>query len=440
MRWIAFFGILRILPLFASAIDHATIGIYAVDSRDGKVVAEKNIVTSLVPASCMKIVTTAAALHILGADSRFATSLEYDGLIDSDHVLHGNLYIRGGGDPCLGSDRMAGSLSWQRQMEVWVEAVQGLGIQRIVGKVIGDASLWETALAVPSWSWEDLGNYYGAGASALSFHENEYRLVFKPGKTVGDPACILQVIPPVPRLVLQNNVTTGAAGSGDQACIYGSEVSWAQWVRGTIPAAVSEFAIRGAIADPALYVADLLQTTLEEKGVAVDLQQVASRGKRTAFHTTYSPSVKEIVRWTNQKSINLYAEHLLKKMGEVVYQEGSTAAGIKAVTNFWSRQKVDLEGFSMADGSGLSRKNLITVKQLVQMLLKIEKSPFYEILRDSFPQVQDSIRAKSGSMSLVKGYAGYAGPIAFAIFVNQCADHLEIKKTIDSLFAKITEQ
>ncbi len=419
------------------SIEHAVVGIYAVNSSTGKVVAEKNSDLSLMPASCMKIVTTAAALHILGANSRFETHLEYDGVIDSNKTLKGNLYIRGGGDPCLGSDRISGTLSWKEQIKAWADAVQKLGIQKIEGKVIGDAEKWEKALAVPSWSWEDLGNYYGAGACALSFHENWYSLVFKPGKKVGENTSLLRTEPPVPLKAFQNEVKTGAEGSGDCACIYGSEFSPIQFVRGTVPAAVEEFTIKGAIPDPATYCAELLAKELQERGVYISQKEVTSPNKRVAFHTTYSPTVGEIVYWTNQKSINLYAEHLLKKMGEVVYHEGSTSAGIKAVTHFWRSQNIDLSGFNMVDGSGLSRRNLVTPMQFVQMLQKMKTADTFSLFFDSLPQNLGTVKAKTGSMSLVKGYVGYAGNTVFAALVNQCQNPQLMKKKLEDFILNL---
>jgi D-alanyl-D-alanine carboxypeptidase/D-alanyl-D-alanine-endopeptidase (penicillin-binding protein 4) len=421
------------------ALEHAVVGIYAVDSRTGKAVAQKNSDLSLMPSSCMKVVTTAAALHLLGADARFETYLEYEGVIDSNKTLHGNLYIRGGGDPCLGSGRVSGTLSWKKQIEVWAEAVQKLGIQSIEGNVIGDATRWEKALAVPSWSWEDLGNYYGAGACALSFHENSYSLFFKPDEKVGGNASVVRTDPPVPMLAFQNEVTTGPEGSGDCACIYGSEFSPTQFVRGTIPAAVNEFSIKGAVPDPAAHCADLLSRELQERGILIGHQEIKPQSKRVVFHTTFSPTVGEIVYWTNQKSINLYAEHLLKKMGEVVYGEGSTAAGIKAVINFWKTQGIDLSGFNMVDGSGLSRKNMVTTTQFVAMLLKIKTSAVFPIFFKSLPQNQLLIKAKDGSMSHAKGYVGYAGDIAFAIIVNQCLDHPAMNKKIDAFLSQLNQ-
>src|ERR1700693_2764572 len=111
--------------------DHASVSAYAVNTKTGEVVMDENSDKSLMPASCIKAITTAAALQILGPETRFQTDLEYDGVIDNSGTLHGNLFIHGGGDPCLGSNRIEGSLSWDKQIDAWVEAVQKLGIRKI---------------------------------------------------------------------------------------------------------------------------------------------------------------------------------------------------------------------------------------------------------------------------------------------------------------------
>lgn len=407
-----------------SAWKHASVSAYAVNMETGEVLLNERGDATLTPASCMKAITTAAALQTLGPETRFQTTLEYDGTIDVAGVLQGNLYIHGGGDPCLGSNRIASSLPWEKQIMVWADAVQKLGIKKIVGKVIGDDTRWEKARAAPTWYWEDLGNYYGAGASALTFHENAYTLFFRPGKVVGDPTLVLRTEPPLPRLEMHNEVKTGPVGSGDRACIYGSEFSDIQYVRGTVPAGVEEFSIRGAIPDTAVFCSDTLTAALEKRGVVVKNQWLPP-SKREIFHTTTSPTVQEIVNVTNQVSHNLFAEHLLKKIGEVTKGEGSTKAGTEAVTEFLRAQGLDLSGFHMADGSGLSRSNLVTSKQLVSFLVAMRKSPVFPEFFASLRVEKPHVKAKSGSMSLtalVIGYAGYAGNVAFAILVNQCVD------------------
>jgi serine-type D-Ala-D-Ala carboxypeptidase/endopeptidase (penicillin-binding protein 4) len=407
----------------SESLQQATVAAYAVNMKTGEVVANENSGKSMIPGSCIKIVTTAAALHLLGPDYSFETHLEYDGAIASDKTLHGNLYIHGGGDPCLGSDRTS---SWKQQIKIWADAVEHLGVRTIVGDVIGDATRWEKGAAAPSWAWEDVGNYYGAGASALSFHENFYTLFFKPGLE-GSAATILRTEPHIPTLTLHNEVTTGAIGSGDRACIYGAEFSHSQVVRGTIPAGVLEFSIKGAIPDPAAFATAVLTQELAARGIAIRHQPCPSQ-HRASFHTTHSPQLCHIVALTNQKSINLYAEHLLKKMGEKVYREGSTTAGIRAIRDFLTAQSIDLKGFNMADGSGLSRKNLVTTKQFVSLLIKMRKSDdFFQSLNEN----KEGVRSKTGSMSFIRCCAGYTGDIAFAISINHCPDSRAMQEAVD---------
>ena len=247
---------------------------------------------------------------------------------------------------------------------------------------------------------------------------------------MGEPATILCTDPPIQMSCFQNEVKTGPAGSGDNAWIFGSEYAPLQFIRGTIPAAVSEFAIRGAISDPAGLTADLLSRELQARGIPIKKREILPQ-KRVSFHVALSPTVGEIVYWTNRKSINLYAEHLLKKMGEVVYGEGSTAAGIKAVTAFWQLQGIDLDGFLMFDGSGLSTKTLITASQIVQILLKMKTSSYFPEFLASLEALPNDVRAKTGSMSLARGLAGYAGDAVFAIFINHCTNPQMMREKID---------
>ena len=420
---------LLLLPIFLwGNLDHATIAAYAVNTKTGKVVLHIDENRSLIPASCLKVVTTGAALHLLGPDFCFQTHLELEGEIKQG-VLHGNVIIRGGGDPCLGSDRAKSGLAWDRQIEKWKEAIQAQGIQEIRGSVIGDASQWEKAQAAPSWLWEDLGNYYGAGASALTFHENMYTLTFKPGKEVGETAILDRVFPAISQLMLQTEVVTGPVGSGDGTCIYGSEFNLSQVVRGTVPAGVEEFSIKGAVPDAAQFCSGLLIEALVKEGIRVKGDQHI--GNRKVIHTTVSPTVEEIVYWTNQVSHNLYAEHLLKAMGG-----GTTAQGTRAAVQYWKDQGVDLQGMQMVDGSGLSRKNFMTPKQLTTILMKMQKSPHFTSFFTSLPEKYPGVFAKDGGMSNTACLTGYKGDIAFTIFINNGSSSKEMKEKIAELLSK----
>ncbi|MBJ7449438.1 MAG: D-alanyl-D-alanine carboxypeptidase/D-alanyl-D-alanine-endopeptidase [Parachlamydiales bacterium] len=422
-------------PMFSNnyKVDHGIISVYAIDTTNNQILIDQNSDLSLIPASCMKVVTTGAALEVLGPDYCFKTAIEYDGYIDSDKTLHGNLYIRGGGDPCLGSDRFT---SWDNQLQLWSKSIQNFGINKITGTVIGDATLWESSLAVSSWLWEDLGNYYGAGACALSFHENYYNVFFKPSTTVGQNAIISKTVPPLFDVIHKNEIKIGPENSGDQAWIFGCEYNLVQFMRGTIPLNSKEFSIKGAILDPASYTAHILKHQLNENGIQV-LDQVQISSERHLINTTESPPLNEIIYWTNHNSINLYAEHLLKQLGQEVYQEGSTKSGLQAVTNFWKDKGVDMSGFNMADGSGLSRKNLTTTKQLVKMLSILKKSENFPIFLRSLVQKENNLRIKGGTMSGIKAIVGFYDHIAFAILINNCLNYKSVNQTLELILNEL---
>lgn len=412
--------VLLFLPF--SLIAKEIVSIYAVDRESGKVVIDEQSDVGMTPASCIKVLTTGAALHVLGEKYCFTTTLEYDGEI-KENILHGNIYIRGGGDPCLGAK------DWEKQLQVWGQAIKEIGIKEVKGRVISDASAWETALAAPGWSWDDLGNYYGAGASALSFHENCYVLTLKPSE-VGGAVTICSTFPPQFDLDLRNELVTGPIGSGDQACIYGSEFSSLQFVRGSIPAGVEQFSIKGAISNPASYLEKLFTKTIQEIGIVV-AGQVLAESARVPFHTTKSPTVAEIVQETNQRSMNLYAEHLLKAMGK-----GSTNLGARTIKEFWQSAGIDLTDAQITDGSGLSRNNILNAKQCVEILQKIEQSPHFATFFRSLPEV-NGVKAKSGSMSLITGYVGYSDKLVFAFFIGQCPDGKKKKALAEACFEKL---
>ncbi|MEH0154579.1 D-alanyl-D-alanine carboxypeptidase/D-alanyl-D-alanine-endopeptidase [Limibacter armeniacum] len=411
----------------------ASLGICVTDVETGEVLLGYGQEQSLAPASVMKLVTTASALIVLGEDYRFETVIEYDGNISMDGVLDGNLYIRGGGDPTFDISQLQ-------------EFVAGeLGIKEIKGGIVADATLFDYQLAPSKWNWEDLGNYYGAGASGLSFCRNTYVLRFK--STAPDSlTTILGVEPEIPDLKFFNEVKGGPKGSGDNAYIFGGPYSYDRYVRGTITPYRNEFTIKGSAPDPAYWAAWTLDKLLREKGVAISNQPTTLRLtptanrmlKRTLLKSFRSEPLHEIVKETNEKSVNLFAEAMLKMMGAKVKGEGSTEAGIEVVEELWEERGLDLNGFFMEDGSGLSRFNAITAEQMVNLLVKMqrtkEKDAFFSSLAiagktGTFKYLcrgeaaAERVFGKSGTIKRVKCYSGYIKTysgrlLAFSMLVN----------------------
>lgn len=443
------------------AIAHAGVGFVVEDVNTGTLLLENNTAQSLVPASTMKIFTTGAALGMLGPDFRFKTSLAYQGKLDAQGTLHGDILIMGGGDPTLGSGRLPGTPGLDAQMQQWADVLKKAGIKKIEGRIIGVDNRYETASIPPSWLWMDMGNYYGAGAYGLNINENMFSLQLKPGVIRGNSVEVLGMEPSVPGVQFINELTTAAAGSGDQSYIYGAPYTYLRYIRGTIPAGGSIFKVKGSIPDPALFAAQQLKKVLGSNGITISDSAMNARSlgensiqPDSVFYTQLSPPLSDIVHYTNLKSINLYAETLLKEMAYQRIGKGIAEVGIQQVTDYWKSKAVDMGGFFMTDGSGLSPTDGVSARQMVQALAAMKKEPWFDDFYNSLPVAGESgsmssmgkgtpisgkLRAKSGHMERVRSYAGYMQAknghwLAFALIVNNySADNAAIRQKIDEL-------
>ena len=421
--------------------------ICVIDVNSGKMVSGINVHKNVVTASTMKSLTTATALAILGSDFRFKTLLQYDGKIAEGGILMGNVYIKGDGDPALGSTRFGEKYTSEAILAAWTKAIQAAGITAINGKVIGDASVFSSQMTPGEWPWEDMGNYYGAGASGLNFNENMYRLDLEPGKTVGSSTKVIRTDPPQ-EINFVNELTTGKVGSGDNAYIYGSPYNSIRHIRGTIPAGKSVFSIKGSIPDPSLYAAQWLTEELNkcgvmvsEKATTVRIEKQAGRAVSTSRKTILihsSPTVADIVYHTNMRSVNLFAEALAYRLSVKAGKDGSAADAVEVMESYWKNQGVNTRGMRIKDGSGLSPNNSLSTYQLASILRKASLASYGDDFVESLPLAGKSgslksmlrgttaegrLRAKSGFISGVRGYAGIVDTangkkLAFAMISN----------------------
>ena len=224
---------------------HALLSLYVVDSKTGKVVFDKNSQIGLVPASCLKVITSTTAFELLGKDYRYKTDFGFDGNVEGN-TLNGNLFITASGDPTLGSWRWDSTKEETIQQKL-ISALKEKNITTITGDLIIDDSKWETQATPGGWTWDDIGNYYGAGARGLNWHENQYDLILKPGKNAGDTVEITGTEPELQVSVLINELKTGKPGSGDNSIIYLPEDGLIGYVRGTVPAGNKTFTVSGAM-------------------------------------------------------------------------------------------------------------------------------------------------------------------------------------------------
>ncbi|MEM1325221.1 MAG: D-alanyl-D-alanine carboxypeptidase/D-alanyl-D-alanine-endopeptidase [Bacteroidota bacterium] len=427
----------------AENLQAGMLGAYAVKVNNGQVIAQHNAQKIHIPASTLKAVTTATALGILGADYQFKTELQYDGRIE-DGILRGNLYIKGFGDPTLGSDQMQEATDLETVTQEWVAAIQKAGIQRIEGKIIGDGSYFKGNMAGRNWQWSDLGNYYASGVWGLNLHENFYYLSFQQQARLGMTPPVAKVSPEVPNLYFINELKSAGRNTGDNAYIYGGPYAYTRFIRGTIPVGSGLFTIKGSLPDPPFFAAHQLLYALEEAGIATarklatDIEE-KSTSTRTTFHTHYSPKLSAIAKRANYKSVNIYCESMLRAIGAKSNAKNSLQGGINATKTYWEQKGVNVKGWYLEDGSGLSARNGITPKQLAQILQIIARDKTaFQAFYNTLPvggqsgtikylfkgtRAQGNIRAKSGSIGRVRAYAGYATTrsgelVAFTFLAN----------------------
>ena len=444
-------------------LKNASINCCVMDVESGEIVLETIPQISVVPASVQKTITTATAIELLGPDYTFKTTLSYFGELNKKTgVLKGGLLIKGGGDACLGSEYFKEHYNGFEQK--WIDAIKKAGIKRIEGPILYDASIYDDQQIPRTWIWEDMGNYYGAGALGLNIFDNMYRIYFSSPKAPGKPTKIVKIDPEVPDLELDNQVKS-AANNRDNAYVFGSPYNMSRVVRGTIPANRNSFAVKASIPDPPLFVAQYLKRVLQGGGICVvgepEKTKICVDDNKNYVHlyTIESPTLKEIIRETNVESINLFAEQLLKHIGLQLTGEGSTASGVKAVMEFWEDKGIQCEGMFLVDGSGLSRFNAITARQLVDVISYMSlQSPYSSEYIKSLPEagingtmkyyfkdrLPDDGRIKTGSMTRVRSMAGLVGSKGkrkvFAIMVNNysCSGS-ELKKKMEQLVMMIND-
>ncbi len=351
---------------------------------------------------------------------------------------------------------------------MWINAVKKLGINKINGNIIADASYFEQYPTPRKWTWEDLGNYYGASPTGLCIYDNTFKIYFKTGKTPGSKTQIIKTQPKIPGLTILNSVTSANIHS-DHSYIFGAPFCSQRRAIGQLPMNRDSFIVKASIPDPPLLIATEFKNYLENSGITVAGIPTSTRiypnaipiNLRHTFYEYYSPNLAEIIKVTNHKSVNLYAEMLLKHLGKELNDTGSTASGIKVLYHFLSSIGLDTSSLYFVDGSGLSRYNAITAKNLLKLLTYMYFSPQKLAFLNSLPTagrdgtlkyvgrhtiLEGRMFAKSGSMSRVRAYAGYLlnkrnETIAFVIILNNftCSQR-QARKDIERVLIKIAQK
>lgn len=413
------------------------------------------------PASTMKIFPTAMALEHFGPGKFFYTHMKYSGEI-VDSVLKGDIHIVGGGDVSLGSRHFRK----KEFLSEWIRDIQAMGIKRVEGSVIGDASYFHYDFEPDSWDESDVGNYFGAGSAGLNVYDNLFEIYFKTSKA-GTLAEVDSIWPRVDYLKIFGEVQA-AKSEKDNCYIYGGAYVMQRKLTGSIPENRSSFLVKGSLPDPAFHLAQELEMELARKGIAFTQSASTTRMAELTGLWGEKPDLKHIKAYrgetvmdiafhTNMKSVNLFAENLLQHL-----------AREKGATNYPSmrmylRSRLMRYGLTdsmvVLDGSGLSRGNRISPTLMVNFLSAQVGEGHFEAFKRSLPLAGTSgslknmfkgssasgvLRAKSGSYQGVRAYAGYIpdsdGNIAsFMVVINGDYSGSQMKKAMEEVMIELVE-
>ena len=426
----------------------ASFSLVVKDVQEGRMVYSYDTDRLQSPASVLKTVATATALEILGGDYRYPTTLEYDGILENG-TLEGNLYIKGSGDPSLGSSHFAPGQN--KFLSTWIAALQKAGIKHITGSVISDESIFDTEGVSIKWLREDMGNYYAPGSYGISIFDNMYKLSLQTG-AAGTRPVLKGTEPDIPFIRFKNYLKA-APVSSDSAYIIGAPLDDVRYLYGVLPANREAYVLKGDIPDPALYLARYLTDQLQQKGIRVDGSPSCYRieveenrwkkGERKEIVTTYSPTLREIASVCNHVSHNLYADALVKTVG-LQYKPrrnemiSSFGRGVQVVKEYWEKKGLDVFPLRMNDGSGLAPADKVSAGFMGELLVYMAtESAVSDAFIASLPQagIEGSVRnflkgsklqgkahLKSGGITGVRSYAGYitkdGRTYAVAVFSN----------------------
>jgi D-alanyl-D-alanine carboxypeptidase/D-alanyl-D-alanine-endopeptidase (penicillin-binding protein 4) len=447
-------------------LQNASLSLCAIDAKTGVQICEYNSKLSLIPASTLKIVTTASALQLLGKDFKYETLLQYSGTFDKESgIINGDLYIKGGGDPSLNSEYFRKPEDTFYVAHKWADVLKDKGVKKIMGQIVVDVSCFEED--IPSnWVWGDMGNYFGAGPSGLSYNDNKFYIVYKPAAKNGDSMVISKTVPRIDNLKISNYVKAG--GNEDNAMVYRAPFGTDIKISGTLPAGTKSLSIEGSLPYPEQLLAKHLQQALLSRGIELSnksVLKITTYTKKqytktlTTLYTNKSPSLEKIIFYTNLHSNNQYAESIFRTIALKKAGFGSTSQGMQIITNHLKTKGFDANGLFINDGSGLSRSNAVTSEHLTKILYMmcsdtLTKLPFANSLPVAGVSgslrslgkgtvLENNLKAKSGYITRVRSYAGYmktksGKEICLSLIINNFnGTPTDTKKKMEQIFLKI---
>lgn len=401
----------------------ATIGLQVRDAGTGDVVYSHNAEQRVVPASNEKLMTSAAALEVLGLDYTFHTRVSYSGT-KSGSTVAGNLYLKGTGDPTLSVD----------DIDALAADVAAAGITTVSGNLVGDNTWFDTVPLGLDWSWEDEGYANNAPISALTFSADDdyntasFRITTTPAAS--GTAAVVAARPSTSALTLVNNAVTGAAGSASTISVSRAHGTNTVTVTGSIPAGSAAETDLVSVSDAAQIALGTFRLALTRHGVTVGSGvNAGTPSTATPIADHESITLGELLPYFLKLSNNGHAELLTKAMGRAATpgSPGSWSTGLAAASTALAGLGVDTTKITMGDGSGLTRRDWLTTEQLSTLLYAARSRPWFDAWYNALPiagrsgplvggtlasrmagtPAAGNVHAKTGTLSGVNALSGF---------------------------------
>lgn len=434
------------------------IGVDVVDLETGESVYSFAPDTLRVVASNMKLVTSAASLELLGPGYFFETELLISGNVGRG-MLEGDLAVVGGGDPNLSGRGYQGDP--YGAFREWARALRRLGIARIDGNVLLVNGLFDAQVVHPDWPRDQLSAWYEAPVAALSFNDNCVLVKVRPGARPGTPARV-ELVPPLDLFTVKNTAVT-VAKAGKQGLGIGRRPGNVINVTGQIARGAGSADEWVAVADPLEYFGAALRAALAEEGIEIAGQVHPTRElPQTAWEPviTWRSDLLSTLEVLNKRSQNFYGESLLKLLAARFCGTGTWEAGARLLRDYLLSIGLDPGGFEVADGSGMSRRNRFSPRQLTHLLARMFRhrwgSEYLRTLpfsgepelrwerRLATPPYRGNVLAKTGTLAAVSTLSGYAkarsGKLyAFSILCNRSSSGGQSQRAQDRIVQAIID-
>src|SRR6266436_4089965 len=448
-------------------------GLLIIDGETGETLYELNADKYFVPASNMKLFTTALALAKLGPDYRFHTTLETRGTVSPAGALAGDLILVGRGDPNLSNRKFPYNLKEEfdgapeKVLAELADALVAKGVREVAGDVVGDDSYFPREPYPNGWEIDDMVWEYGAAVSAIVVDDNTVALTLTPGDSAGAPVQAV-VTPGTPDFIVQNAVVTSAAETKSDLTLTREPNSKIVVIRGTMPAHSAPRKLVLALHDPAEHAAALLRQLLAARGArvaggarSIHIPETAGAAPRAVLAEHVSVPLNESIKLVNKISQNLHTEMLLRTAARNTAVWNSPDDLTKFPQDFYAAAGIAPGDVIQTDGSGLSRHDLVTPRAIVALLKHAQSQPWFvpyyaslpvagvdgtlETLMKNTPSA-GHIHAKTGSVEHVRTRSGFADTASGRRLIfsflsnNQGGKNHEASDALDALCLAMMEE